>query len=141
MQIAAAPTPARIVAASRTPLWRPPLGVSGYVARRASAAVSTWEQTGVRVRAVADAGDPTVPEPGGRVVVVGDPEQWMSRPRLLERVRTGALVIDAGCGRDLRGLTGDRDLPPYADPARGRAWEVAAGGELRRVRVLPERDS
>ncbi|MGP3535300.1 FtsK/SpoIIIE domain-containing protein [Microbacterium sp. RD1] len=119
-------------------LWQPPVGVSGYIGpRRATGPIERWERTGVRVRSV-DAPDPTEPEPGGAVLVTGDPEQWLGHPRLLERMRAaGVLVIDAACQRDLRILTGERDLPPFADPLRGRAWLLTPGSAPRRVAVTP----
>ncbi|TFV83638.1 cell division protein FtsK [Microbacterium sp. dk485] len=142
VQVAVAPA-----VAARVPpgvaLWQPPEGVSGFVTRRGvTEPLERWERTGVRVRAVDAADDPTAAEPGGRVVLVGDPDQWMARPRLLERMRSGSvLVVDAACGRDLRLLTGERDLPPYAKPQRGRAWEFAGGRPPRRVAVTPTADT
>lgn len=118
-----------------SPAWEPGPGVTGYVVRRPPAGVlERWERTGVRVRDVDGAGDVAAPEPGGRVVVVGDPEVWLGHPRLLAGIRNAhALVLDAACAADVRLLTGDRDLPPFAVPGRGRAWEYRAGCRVRRV--------
>jgi S-DNA-T family DNA segregation ATPase FtsK/SpoIIIE len=143
VQVALAPESPAQDAPAAVALWHPPIGISGFVTRRgAPEALERWERSGVRVRAVDAPDDPTAPEPGGRVLLVGDPEQWMGRPRLLERMRsTSVLLIDAACGRDIRLLTGDRDLPPYAKPHRGRAWEYTAGQAPRRVAVTPSSGS
>lgn len=143
VQVALAEDAPHAAQPAATALWHPPVGVSGYVARRGTLeALQRWERTGVRIRAVDAADDPAATEPGGRVVIVGDPEQWLARPRLLERVRgASTLVVDAACGRDLRLLTGERDLPPYVKPVPGRAWEFAAGAAPRRVAVAPSGDS
>lgn len=117
------------------PAWEPGPGVTGYVVRRPPPGVlERWERTGVRVRDVDGPGDVAAPEPDGRVVVVGDPEKWLGHPRLLASIRnTRALVLDVSCAADVRLLTGDRDLPPFAVPGRGRAWEYRAGSRVRRV--------
>ncbi|WP_402841338.1 FtsK/SpoIIIE domain-containing protein [Microbacterium sp. GXS0129] len=71
-------------------------------------------------------------DPPRGVVLVGDPEQWQRAWRLLEAVRReGELVIAAECSGDVRTLTGDRSLPPFALP--GRAWLCRMGGALTRV--------
>jgi DNA segregation ATPase FtsK/SpoIIIE, S-DNA-T family len=121
------------------PLWHPPAGVSAYIApRSARSALARWELTGARVRSIDDVDPLALGGSDEPVVVVGDPEQWFARPRVLERVRAGHdLVVDAACGRDLRLLTGERDLPPYLAPGRGRAWWGAPGHGLRRVAVVP----
>jgi S-DNA-T family DNA segregation ATPase FtsK/SpoIIIE len=118
-----------------TPAWEPGPGVTGYVVRRPPPGVlERWERTGVRVRDVDGPGAVAAPEPDGRVVVVGDPEKWLGHPRLLASIRSAhALVVDASCAADVRLLTGDRDLPPFAVPGRGRAWEYRAGSRVRRV--------
>ncbi|KAA9150282.1 cell division protein FtsK [Microbacterium lushaniae] len=143
LQVAVAPAIASSAPVPVVPLWQPPEGVSGFVTRRGvTEPLQRWERTGVRVRSVDAADDPTAAEPGGRVVLVGDADQWMTRPRLLERMRSGStLVVDAACGRDLRLLTGERDLPPYARPQRGRAWEFVGGRPPRRVAVTPSADT
>jgi S-DNA-T family DNA segregation ATPase FtsK/SpoIIIE len=117
------------------PAWEPAEGVTGYVVRHAPAGVlERWERTGVRLRAVEGPGDVAEAEPGGRVVVIGDPEQWMAHPRLLAHVRNlQVLVVDSSCAADYRLLTGDRELPPFAEPGRGRAWECRAGQRVRRI--------
>jgi S-DNA-T family DNA segregation ATPase FtsK/SpoIIIE len=142
VQVAIAPGVLERERPTATPLWDPPPGVSGFVSRRGTEALQRWERTGVRIRAVDAADDPATPEPGGRVVLVGDAEQWLTRPRLLERMRTAStLVVDAACARDLRLLTGERDLPPYAKPLPGRAWEFVAGRPPRRLAVTPSAES
>lgn len=115
--------------------WAPPEGVTGYVARHAPAGVAErWERTGVRLRSVEGQGEVAEPVPGGRVVVVGEPEQWLARPRLLAQVRAGGgLVVDHSCAGDYRLLTGERDLPPFAESGRARAWECRSGQPVRRV--------
>ncbi len=141
-QVALPPqVPAQVVA-DPVPRWQPPEGVSGFVAPRpGEGAVQWWERSGVRVRAASAEEDPVVAEPGERVVIVGTPEQWLARPRLLDRIRAEhPLVVDAACARDLRLLAGERDLPPFVDPARPRAWVYAPGAAACRVRVVPDDD-
>lgn len=120
---------------SSSTVWDPPAGVSGYAVRHPPEGLfERWERTGVRIRGVDGAGDVAEPEPGGRVVVIGDPEQWMGHPRLLAQVRNlHVLVVDLSCSADYRLLTGDREPPPYAAAGRGRAWECRAGRRVRRV--------
>jgi S-DNA-T family DNA segregation ATPase FtsK/SpoIIIE len=121
--------------AASAPPWEPPAGVHGYVVRHAPAGVvERWERTGVRIREVDGAGDVAEPEPDGRVMIMGDPEQWLGHPRLLARVRNlHTLVVDASCAADYRLLTGDRELPPFVGHGRGRAWECRSGRRARRV--------
>jgi S-DNA-T family DNA segregation ATPase FtsK/SpoIIIE len=121
--------------AASAPPWEPPAGVHGYVVRHAPAGVvERWEKTGVRIREVDGAGDVAEPEPDGRVMIMGDPEQWLGHPRLLARVRNlHTLVVDASCAADYRLLTGDRELPPFVGHGRGRAWECRSGRPARRV--------
>ncbi|MFG6443761.1 FtsK/SpoIIIE domain-containing protein [Microbacterium sp. P07] len=123
--------------AASAPLWEPHAGVSGYVVRHCPpGVVERWERTGVRIREVDGPGDVSEPEPEGRVVIIGDPEQWMGHPRLLARVRNmHTLIVDVSCAGDYRLLTGDRDLPPFAEAGRGRAWECRAGRRARRVAI------
>lgn len=136
VQIATADLDAAIPA-PLAPTWDPPAGVSGLVTAR-TAACERWERSGVRLRAVDDAGAADATEPDGRVVLVGTAEQWLGRPRLLERLRAqGTLVVDAAYERELRMLTGERSLPPYAHPARGRGWVCRADAAARRITLDP----
>jgi DNA segregation ATPase FtsK/SpoIIIE, S-DNA-T family len=125
------------VPTTASPTWEPPEGVSGVVTARSSAG-ERWERSGVRLRAVDDPAEVDTPEPGGRVVLLGTAEQWLSRPRLLERLRSqGLLVVDAGYEREWRVITGDRALPPYAHAGRGRGWVFTPDGRPRRVTLDP----
>ncbi len=75
--------------------------------------------------------------PGEPVVVVGDPDEWQRQWRLLGLMRDEhALVIDAGCAAEFRLLAADRQIPPYCEPGRRRAWLIRAGGAPERI-ALP----
>lgn len=136
VQVAVSGVPAARATAD-APVWEPPSGVSGYVTRSRTAC-ERWERAGVRLRAPDATVDADSPEPEGRVLLVGTAEQWLARPRLVERLRAeGRLVVDVGSERDLRIVTGERSSPPYAHRGRGRAWLCTADGTLRRVTVDP----
>ena len=67
------------------------------------------------------------------VVLTGDPDQWQRAWSVLDAVRRlGELVVAAECSADVRLLTGDRTLMPYA--RSGSAWATRAGMPPRRVR-------
>lgn len=71
------------------------------------------------------------------VVVIADTEQWQREWRTLTAIRAdGELLIDASGTADYRLITGDRELPPYCVPGRGRAWLVR-GGEPPRRAIVP----
>jgi S-DNA-T family DNA segregation ATPase FtsK/SpoIIIE len=71
------------------------------------------------------------------LVILGEPEQWQRSWRMLQTVRgRGELLIDAACLVEYRVLTGDRMLPPYCAPGRGRAWLLRDGEPPTRT-VLP----
>ena len=73
----------------------------------------------------------------GPVVVVGEPDDWQRHWRLLADVRGDHdLVVDTSCAGEYRLLAGTRDLPPYCDQGRGRAWLISAGAAAVRI-VLP----
>ncbi|MFE7846495.1 FtsK/SpoIIIE domain-containing protein [Microbacterium sp. NPDC057407] len=121
--------------------WAPTSPLTGFVTRRspaARAALEAWEQRGIRCVSIdAYATDP--PVAGDPLVVVGEPDDWQRHWRLLADVRGDHdLVVDATCGPELRLLTGAREVPPYCEPGRGRAWLIAAGAEPARI-VLPAR--
>ncbi|MFJ6654039.1 FtsK/SpoIIIE domain-containing protein [Microbacterium sp. NPDC091313] len=138
VQVAVARGLDRREAAAVVGLWHPPVGVSAAVLpRHAREALALWERTGVRVRSVVD-DDGSIGGGDLPTVIVGDGEQWLSRPRLLERIRDAhELIVDAACGRDLRALTGERDLPPFLAAVPGRAWSYAPDRPPRRVALLP----
>jgi DNA segregation ATPase FtsK/SpoIIIE, S-DNA-T family len=121
------------------PVWEAPVGVTGYVTRRPpDAAIERWQRGGVRLRAVDEHADPVAVEPDGRVVVVGSPEQWLARPRLVERLRSQhGLLVDAACEREARHLLAGSPPPPYAEPGRGRGWEYRGGSAPARVTIDP----
>ncbi|SIT78297.1 FtsK/SpoIIIE domain-containing protein [Microbacterium sp. RU33B] len=122
--------------------WAPQTSVTGLVARRSAlrAATEAWGEQGVRVVSVDDAA--RVAEVGalaadGPLVVVGDPDEWQRQWRLLGLLRDEhALVIDAGCAAEFRLLAADRQIPPYCEPGRRRAWLIRAGGAPERI-ALP----
>lgn len=72
--------------------------------------------------------------PAGRRILVGDADSWQRQWTLCQRIRTsGEMLVLAECPTELRTLAGCRDLPPYAQTHRGRAWSVADGQAPRRV--------
>lgn len=140
--VLAPPAVARPVPAP--PTWWPTARLTGFVSRRspsARAALAAWEEGGIRVVDVdAYVADPAVVAEG-RVLVTGEPDDWQRHWRLLADVRGDhQLVVDSSCAAELRLLTGTRSLPPYCEPARGRAWLVVGGGDPSRI-VLPSRQS
>jgi S-DNA-T family DNA segregation ATPase FtsK/SpoIIIE len=142
VQIALAPppvVPSRVLPAP----WAPAAAVTGVVARRSPAgrrALAAWAAGGVRVVGPDEyVADPT-PVGDGRVVVVGEPDDWQRHWRLLADLRGDHdLVIDTSCAAELRVLAGFRGIPPYCEPGRARAWLIAAGAEPVRI-VLPDDD-
>ncbi|TQK19151.1 S-DNA-T family DNA segregation ATPase FtsK/SpoIIIE [Microbacterium sp. SLBN-154] len=122
-------------------MWHP-RALTGFVTRRspqARAALRAWEAAGAALIDL-DAFDAGVERGSrtGRVVVVGEPDEWQRHWRTLALIRSDHdLVIDASCGPEYRMLTADRDLPPYCLTGRGRAWVRHAAGEPRRV-LLPD---
>ncbi|WP_342000656.1 cell division protein FtsK [Microbacterium sp. LWH7-1.2] len=120
--------------------WVPSTPLTGVVARRSPAgrrALAAWEEHGLHVFGV----DDYVADPGaaasGRVVVVGEPDDWQRHWRLLADVRGDHdLVIDTSCAPELRVLAGFRGVPPYCEPGAARGWLISAGADPVRI-VLP----
>ncbi|MFK4790578.1 FtsK/SpoIIIE domain-containing protein [Microbacterium sp. ZW T5_56] len=116
------------------PRWRPagPGALTGVVLRGSAQRHRHLERIwAASLLSVSDV-PATELDPPRDVVLVGDPEQWQRAWRLLEAVRReGELVISAECSSDVRTLTGDRSLPPFALP--GRAWLCRMGAALTRV--------
>ena len=76
-------------------------------------------------------------EAAGLIVLIGDGEAWQRQYALWQRiVRSGEVVVLAEAARELRMLTGVRELPPYAVPHAGRAWTIDRDGRPSRV-ILP----
>ncbi len=138
--VSAAPQPEP--PAPEIPLWCPRPGThglvirSGSVARRVADAISA---RGAIVRDIeaADAGA-ALRDPGtAATVLVGEPNAWQRHPRALAAVQSdGDLVVDVGCAPEYRMLTGERELPPYCHPGRGRAWVRSCGEPAVRM-ILP----
>lgn len=121
--------------------WQPRPGAHGVVIRAGSAARKVAEAlaaSGAAVRDIESADTGSAPrDRRAAVVVMGEPDAWQRHPRALAAVRSdGDLVVDAGCAPEYRLLTGDRELPPYCHPGRGRAWVRSFGEAPVRV-VLP----
>lgn len=117
--------------------WEPDAVLTGLVTRRHSrvqGALSDWEVRGIRCVGVDEyVADPAVTAEG-RVVIVGEPDDWQREWRLLASIRADHdLVVDAACATDYRLLTSARELPPYAQPGEGRAWLHRAGGDPVRI--------
>ncbi|GAA5039571.1 FtsK/SpoIIIE domain-containing protein [Microbacterium fluvii] len=120
------------------PEWMPRHAVAAVVMRRgasAQAVLEGWVAAGVAL-ATPDEFAVGLPSTPDVLVVVGDPEQWHRQWRVLGDLRAEhELVVDAACAADYRALTGERMLPPYCAPGRGRAWLHRAGGAAERVRL------
>ncbi|UUT35056.1 FtsK/SpoIIIE domain-containing protein [Microbacterium elymi] len=137
MQIAL-PATAVPRAQAETPLWTPCAGLTGIVARSGPGRrllASVADAAGAAVLEVDDLSSlPAAPR--AHTIVIGDAEQWQRGWRVLHAIRgEHDLLIDASCGPDYRLLTGDRTLPPYCVPGRGRAWLLRAGAAPVRVRI------
>jgi S-DNA-T family DNA segregation ATPase FtsK/SpoIIIE len=101
----------------------------GMQARRVAAALATG---GCDVVGIADADRVT----GAARAIVADPELWQRSWTVLQAVRArGDLLVDADCAAEYRMLTGDRALPPFCAPGRGRAWLVREGAAPVRVQL------
>ncbi|MFB8893762.1 FtsK/SpoIIIE domain-containing protein [Microbacterium plantarum] len=74
-----------------------------------------------------------------RRVVWGTPDAWIGRWRAAAAAAPTRcqLVVDASCAGEVRLLTGNRDLLPYAAPGRGRAWVIDTRTDRVRRVVLP----
>jgi S-DNA-T family DNA segregation ATPase FtsK/SpoIIIE len=122
--------------------WTPEARLTGLIARRSPAvrqAMAVWQTEGVRVLNVDDYSTAAAMS-DGRVVLVGEPDDWQRHWRLLADVRGDHdLVVDTSCAAELRVLAGFRGVPPYCDPGGARAWRIAAGAEPVRI-VLPGED-
>lgn len=110
-----------------------PVGVvirEGTLARRVTAALAT---RGCDIVQIADADRAVTP---GARAIVADPELWQRSWPVLQSVRArGDLLVDADCAAEYRLLTGDRALPPFCAPGRGRAWLVREGAAPVRVQL------
>jgi S-DNA-T family DNA segregation ATPase FtsK/SpoIIIE len=140
VQVAQAP---ECEAEPRHPLlpWQPQGRLTGVVARRSPAvrtALAAWDEGGARVATLeAYAADPALMA-DGRVVLIGEPDDWQRHWRTLADVRGDHdLVIDSSCGAEFRMLTGSRELPPYCEPGRGRAWLLSSGDDAVRIALPP----
>ncbi|WP_439591399.1 FtsK/SpoIIIE domain-containing protein [Microbacterium sp.] len=118
-------------------VWAPSAPLTGLVTRRASrtrAVLDAWAEQGIRTLTLAQYADEPSVIADGPVVLVGDPDEWQANWRLLASVRADHdLVIDTSCGAEYRVLSASRELPPYADHGRGRAWLLSAGGDAVRI--------
>ncbi|UIN29754.1 FtsK/SpoIIIE domain-containing protein [Microbacterium binotii] len=124
------------VAAVEPPLYAGgpgPVGVvirDGMQARRVAAALA---DRGCDIVAMADVDRA---DPGAARAIVADPELWQRSWPVLQMVRArGDLLVDAECAAEYRMLTGDRALPPFCAPGRGRAWLVREGALPVRVQL------
>ncbi len=127
-------TPLPPVRVDPPPRWQPGDRVAGLVLPPGTerALLGALGEAGHRVAPVEDAtADATA---DGATVRWGTPEAWLGAWRTLAQVRAeGELLIDARCATEYRALSGSRELPPLALAGAGRAWQVRAGEEPRRV--------
>lgn len=142
VQVAMTPPVVGAPSAAPTPPWFPQGALTGFVLRRspaARAALAGWELEGARLLSLEEF------EGGGQwradapVVVTGDADEWQRHWRVLSSMRSDHdLVVDSSCGPEFRTLTGERGLPPYCEPGRGRAWLLHAGGGPARITLPPK---
>lgn len=72
----------------------------------------------------------------GRVVLVGEVDEWQSRWGALAALRPLADILFHGCTpSDFRVLTRVRDLPPPVSTAPGLCWRLEADGTVVRARL------
>ncbi len=121
--------------------WMPAARLTGFVARRSAvtrSVLARWEAAGaaiVRVDESPQLEDTATAE--GRRVVVGEPDEWQRHWGLLAGIRgEHDLVIDAACAQEYRIVAGERELPPYCEPGRRRAWLRHEDAPAERI-VLP----
>ncbi|MFT4234366.1 MAG: FtsK/SpoIIIE domain-containing protein [Microbacterium sp.] len=120
-------------------LWQPTAPLTALVLRAAHRRVQTLAEAWPDVHVVElDDAAAVLPQTGRHpTVVVGEAESWQRQWALLNQVRSHLpIVIGAECAGDIRGITGERELPPYARTRAGRAWVFADGAPPLRV-VLP----
>ncbi|WP_170285565.1 FtsK/SpoIIIE domain-containing protein [Microbacterium rhizomatis] len=125
--------------------WMPAAPLTGFVARRSAATravLARWQDAGAAIVRIDDAphvGDAATA--GIPVAVVGEPDEWQRHWGLLARIRgEHDLVIDAACAQEYRIVAGERDLPPYCEPGRRRAWLRREDCAAQRI-VLPCADA
>ncbi|MEV7693043.1 FtsK/SpoIIIE domain-containing protein [Microbacterium sp. NPDC089189] len=121
--------------------WHPERELCGFVIRPGAderRLRETLRGAGRDVVLLGETGVAAAIERGGApVAVLGEPEQWQREWPVLHAVRSrGQLVVDASCAIEYRILTGDRALPPYCAPGRGRGWLLHDGAPPQRI-VLP----
>jgi S-DNA-T family DNA segregation ATPase FtsK/SpoIIIE len=142
---AAAESPSPLGLDASPVLWRPTAPVTALVVRsphRRGLSLSAGWGEGVRVVLLdeLEAGarlERVAASRGDRIVVAGDGESWQRQWMLLQDARSRVpMVVGAECAAELRALTGERELPPFARTRAGRAWLVADGHPPRRI-VLP----
>lgn len=127
---AAAPEPPGV------PHWRPGPGLSIVVLPGAAAA---GRVSAALAAAGAEVGGPTDSRERGTGprVLLADADGWQRAWSQFTALRGEAdLVVAAECAPDYRMLTGDRALPPYCEPGRGRGWLLSEGRPARRI-LLP----
>ena len=114
-----------------------PRHATGFVApatERTAATLDAWRARGLEI---VEFGPSTRLTRGQ--VAWAPPDAWVARWRSVAAAagQRCQLVVDASCAAELRLVTGQRELPPYAAPGRSRAWLFDTGSERVRRVVLP----
>lgn len=139
VQVATTPPGETSHALPLTP-WHPHGALAGFVLRRspgARAALAGWEREGARLLSLKEFESEGEWGTGRPVVVTGEADEWQRHWRALGAIRADHdLAVDAACLPEFRMLTGERGLPPFCEPGRGRAWLLRAGGAPTRI-TLP----
>ncbi|MGP6171393.1 FtsK/SpoIIIE domain-containing protein [Microbacterium sp. A204] len=134
IQIAWTESSLRAATVAGAPMWEPRSDLVGVVApgvRRIAEELSA-AHPGHEVIALGD----RLPENSAltRSILVGDAESWQRQWTLWQRIRSnGEMLVLAECAAELRSLAGCREIPPYSETHRGRAWSIHDGSAPRRV--------
>lgn len=130
VDVPVAPAPAE------PPLYSGPAASVGVVIRDGMQARRVAAALADRGSDVVDIADVDRGTGGAARAIVADPETWQRAWPVLQTVRArGDLLVDAECAAEYRILTGDRTLPPFCAPGRGRAWLMREGSAPVRVRL------
>ncbi|WP_194422201.1 FtsK/SpoIIIE domain-containing protein [Microbacterium abyssi] len=126
-------------AATAPAVWRPAADVVGVVATGVRRVVEAL-RTAYPDREVIPVGDQSASIETPRRIIVGDAEGWQRQWALWQRIRVdGEMLVLAECPTELRTLAACRELPPYAETHRGRAWSIVDGRAPRRL-IVPQLD-
>ncbi|MGO2747424.1 FtsK/SpoIIIE domain-containing protein [Microbacterium sp.] len=138
IQIAWTDAPLDAVGETQVTAWAPSGDLVGVVAPAARRAVDTLRAAHPECEVIPVADLVLDASAVTRGILVGDAESWQRQWPLWQRMRTdGEMLVLAECAAELRSLAGVREVPPYAETHRGRAWSMHDGQAPRRVVIAP----